>query len=1244
MTSGAARRAMGGVMSTAQRLLLPILLGCVALSGACSSGGGDAGGADPGPDPGNGALAVTGTAAKGRVDGTVTAFTIDPKTGARLAQVAQAQTAADGSFALSFDGAAGPVLLVAAGTHRDEVTGQNLPIDPERPLVALFNAAVGDNEVSLSGLTTIHAAAALTAATSVGVDVEQAVTNARIALQDFYGIGDLFAAPALGGAPDDGTKLLALNGGFSQLGVDLGVDPLAVLEALARDFAGDGRFDGRDRNELVFADGQALAADAGTAGLVDAARRGAGTLAGPPVVQDALDEIAFAIQEEPRRAPELFGTTSACGPVEGGDEFVILGRFEGSEFEIVVGGKVVPADDVTGLVQDGRLVGFRVRAPSGDAGPAPVVVRNIDDGESGQAGALLKGYRYKNPGEGAPQVDRSRGTPLVSRAGGTPLQVDGENLGDASFVPSGDDTPLETDFQSNRGAQLVFPAQGDQGPSVRQVDAINAEGSDFVEGEYADEPESEASFTSKVASLEGTWCFFFALRAFGEEVSLRFEFEFNADGTGTRREVFDDGSLGEPESIEVEAGPGESLGIPIPVFFAEPLFQGSLANEGNLFLAAADGAVVIGFRKPDGFSVSNVRDEYSIFAAVETGPEGDRTASIFNGSMSFNEGRTEATMGVERTITGTGLENIVPAASGKANFNFSSDGSAGVAVDGHEDLSYNIQFSPFGDCFLAWFCNEDPDCFFQGVMLGFAKADGLEMGELGGNWGGICTTWSASGGWSSGDTYGVGSLNEELKGSAATFSEFGEKLDDDPDLSPPVSTWFMAGSRDLSLTACGEIRRESAFGIGGTYGMVKEGGDMALEVDPTGAQTRLLFGNEQAPFGISIRTRIPEFQSVHTFTGDMNEIELSLDNGFGSDASDLTVRTRTVRRRTLSTAVRRLRTMGFFFETIQPVVKTVERVDNGAPTVETQAESDDFDEVYTVVGDHLFVFPVAGQPGQSIDGLPPVIAQGRIAANGNFAVLQAPHQRHGILFRILAKQTDAAPDLAGMTYHFGCLGVVFDPETDDDRLRYSRGTITFNADGTFDADIVEADEDPENLVTVFSPLEITGTFAVEDDGRITVTPDGGSPLSGMVTRSGNAIFLVNADGASTDSEFCIAVKQATQVPAFQRTVLRRLRFEAQAGFAGGSLFVKGGRADLIRSGTDFRISEFDHVSPANASTGRSEFFFNDATSVLEADGTFTLSIGFVDFKGGLSEDGVIGFVMQGSDFARSNGIDILVGR
>ncbi len=1237
-----------GRMSTAQRALF-VLLGCVlaALPLGCGSGGGNGAAGGGGVlNPGNGAIAVTGVAFKGEVTGTITAFTIDPKTGAKVAQVAQAQTAAGGAFALSFAGVAGPVLLEATGTHRDEVTGQDLPIPAERPLVALFTAVLGDNSVSLSGLTSIHAAAALSSATSVETDVAQAIGNAAIALQEFYGIGDLFAAPAVGNAPDDGTKLLVLNGGFSQLGADAGVDPLAILQALARDFGEDRNFNGRDRGEIVFADGQPLDANAGTTGLVDAAQRASGQLAGSGVIQDAIDAIAGLFSSEPerqpRRRPSVASTMNNCGPLSGGTVFDIFGNFDGEFFDVTVDGRPVLVANLSAINRpDGTRIGIRIQMPPATSpGLVNVVIANSD----GQFAFVPGGFRYKAAGEGAPSVDRSRGPNLVSKAGGTPVRMKGENLENADFVPADDDTVIDTDFQSGSKAQLPFPAQG-TGSTLRSLNVNNREGSDFVEGVYADEPENQSAFQQKVAELEGTWCFFVALRLGDDDANLRFEFEFNDDGTGTSRQVFPNGTLGDPTIIEVEPGAGESLGIPIDLgILGEPFVEGSVANDGKLFLAAERGAVVIGLRKPKNFVAENIRDEYNAVAAVET----PNTTSIFNGSFSFSEDRSSTTASVKRTLTGTGLETVVPAASGKADVTYNDDGSGRLSVPGMEDLTYRFQFCEGGDCFVAWFCYEDPECPFQGVTLGFGKPDDLETSDLGGNWAGICTTWTSGGGWSAGPSYGVGTLNSvEGKSASTTFSEFGEKIDEISG-SPPLSTWFRTKGRELSLSPCGRISleeedEEGEFAGYRSTGIASEDGDTAVEVfGIVGPQ--ILFGNNQAPFGISIRTRVPEFQSAETFTGDMNEIEFAIDNGFGADASDLTLRTRTVRQRTLSTSIRRLRTMGFFSETIDPVVKTVQRLDNGAPTVTSLAQIDNFDEVYTVVGDHMFVFPVVGRPGQNIEGQPPVIAQGRIAANGNFAVLQAPHERHGVMFRILAKKTTTAPDLAGMTYHIGCIGVVFDDEDDSDRLRYSRGTITFNADGTFDATIVEADEDPEGGITTFQQVNVSGAFTVEDDGRITITPDDGSPLKGMVTRGGNAFFLVNADGSTTDSEFCIAVKQATQVPAFQRTVLRRMTLTASAGFGGGSLFIQGGRADLIRNGTDYRVQQFDHVSSAGASAGRSERFFFGATSVLGADGKFDMTIGFSESRGCLSEDGVIGFLMQRTDLPGSNSIQVLVGR
>ena len=270
-----------------------VLFLCLLMTG-CGGGGGSS--SAPGP------ATISGQAVKGPIaGGTVTAYAI--AAGAPGNALDSTITDADGNYSLTIEGYSGPMLLeITGGSFIDEATGAaiDLPATPGSGLRAVIGSVAGGNlEVQITPLTTLAAARAAQMSgglTTAGIDAANQQLGAYFGGIDLLATSpidptvDASAAGALQAEIDYGLIL----GGLSQLAELLGVDPLALVMALAEDI-GDGSFDGESGGAPVVVEGDPLPATAGDADLAAAIgtfSAGASNLSGGTVSSALLDLIA----------------------------------------------------------------------------------------------------------------------------------------------------------------------------------------------------------------------------------------------------------------------------------------------------------------------------------------------------------------------------------------------------------------------------------------------------------------------------------------------------------------------------------------------------------------------------------------------------------------------------------------------------------------------------------------------------------------------------------------------------------------------------------------------------------------------------------------------------------------------------------------------------------------------------------------------------------------------------------------
>lgn len=202
-----------------------------------------------------GGTELSGTAAKGPVDGaTVTVYALNTD-GSRGAEIATATTGTDGSYTVDlgeYDGAV--AIVVTGGSYTDEATGETVTLGTGDELETLLAAVTSGENVAVTALTTIAAARA---AENASAGLATAIEAANDEVEAAFGLADVDIASVipsdLSDAESSGDSEAqqaygAVMSGLSQLAETGGLaaaDVLTIISDMAADYE-DGEFDGID--------------------------------------------------------------------------------------------------------------------------------------------------------------------------------------------------------------------------------------------------------------------------------------------------------------------------------------------------------------------------------------------------------------------------------------------------------------------------------------------------------------------------------------------------------------------------------------------------------------------------------------------------------------------------------------------------------------------------------------------------------------------------------------------------------------------------------------------------------------------------------------------------------------------------------------------------------------------------------------------------------------------------------------
>jgi len=169
----------GGILAAFSLLAALSLTGC---------GGGGGGGGTSVTDLGT----ISGTAAKGPVNGgTVTAYGVNAN-GSRGAQIGTATTDAQGNFSMTVGNYSGAVMLqLSGGNYMDEATGQSMNMYQNTVMTALIPTMTAGGTIGNIEITPVTSMAQTWAQDMTGGMTQANIASANSAMGQFFNIGDI---------------------------------------------------------------------------------------------------------------------------------------------------------------------------------------------------------------------------------------------------------------------------------------------------------------------------------------------------------------------------------------------------------------------------------------------------------------------------------------------------------------------------------------------------------------------------------------------------------------------------------------------------------------------------------------------------------------------------------------------------------------------------------------------------------------------------------------------------------------------------------------------------------------------------------------------------------------------------------------------------------------------------------------------------------------------------------------------
>jgi len=205
-----------------------------------------------------GSSILNGFAAKGPIaSGRVLAYILNPD-GTKGDMLALGMTGQNGEFNLSFiEEYEGCIYLeVVSGTYTDEATGASVDLQATgttlAALISDYDSEDGLSGISITPLTTMAAAFAISELAVYGGDPSDAAASSNAQVATYFGLDDIIGTPPpdltdeenpYQGGVNDAAEASLIAAGLCQIASDSGVTAVELADALAADFS-DGVFDG----------------------------------------------------------------------------------------------------------------------------------------------------------------------------------------------------------------------------------------------------------------------------------------------------------------------------------------------------------------------------------------------------------------------------------------------------------------------------------------------------------------------------------------------------------------------------------------------------------------------------------------------------------------------------------------------------------------------------------------------------------------------------------------------------------------------------------------------------------------------------------------------------------------------------------------------------------------------------------------------------------------------------------------
>jgi len=260
--------------------LSTFFLSAVLVLTGCGGGGG--GGGTSGSTTGT----LSGTAAKGPVNGgTVTAYGVNAN-GTRGSQIGTVKTNAQGNFSMHVGDYSGAVMLqLSGGNYMDEATGQTMNMYQNTVMTAAIPDMTSGETIGNIEITPVTSMAQAWAQDMTGGMTQANIASSNSAMGQFFNIGDILTTHPMdplvqdsgAGANQEQRNYGMILAAMSQEATDLTMPYSSGMVTAMMGDASDGKMDGMTGNTQIYMGGMGgmmggimMESTTGTSGLANA--------------------------------------------------------------------------------------------------------------------------------------------------------------------------------------------------------------------------------------------------------------------------------------------------------------------------------------------------------------------------------------------------------------------------------------------------------------------------------------------------------------------------------------------------------------------------------------------------------------------------------------------------------------------------------------------------------------------------------------------------------------------------------------------------------------------------------------------------------------------------------------------------------------------------------------------------------------------------------------------------------------